>query len=284
MRSWRTGRSSRRRSSAPVSACRPRRPRSSSTTATMSCSSTTARRSPAASVVIATGVRYRRLHVPRIEEFEGVERLLRRHHDRGAACAAAIRWRSSAAATRPGRRRCSCAQYSRTVHLLVREADLGENMSRYLVGPHRAHSAVQVHLHTEVRELVGDGVLEGLVVEDNQTGERQRSRGADAVRVHRRRASRGLAGGRGGAGRARFRPHRGGCGSPYGTRDASGSRSRPLFLETSRPGVFAAGDVRSGSIKRMASAVGEGSMAVRLVHEHLKGRGRLDRPAQAGGP
>jgi thioredoxin reductase (NADPH) len=44
---------------------------------------------------------------------------------------------------------------------------------------------------------------------------------------------------------------------------------RPLFLETSRPGIFAVGDVRSGSIKRVASAVGEGSMAVRLVHERL---------------
>jgi thioredoxin reductase (NADPH) len=43
----------------------------------------------------------------------------------------------------------------------------------------------------------------------------------------------------------------------------------PLLLETSAPGVFAVGDVRSGSIKRVASAVGEGSMAIRLVHEHL---------------
>jgi thioredoxin reductase (NADPH) len=43
----------------------------------------------------------------------------------------------------------------------------------------------------------------------------------------------------------------------------------PFMLETNRPGVFAAGDVRNGSIKRVASAVGEGSMAVRLVHEHL---------------
>ena len=46
---------------------------------------------------------------------------------------------------------------------------------------------------------------------------------------------------------------------------------RPFFLETSRPGIFAVGDVRSGSIKRVASAVGEGSMAVRLVHQRLAG-------------
>jgi len=51
----------------------------------------------------------------------------------------------------------------------------------------------------------------------------------------------------------------------------------PYMLETSRPGVFAAGDVRRGAVKRMASAVGEGAMAVRLVHEHLAHR---DREAQ----
>jgi thioredoxin reductase (NADPH) len=55
------------------------------------------------------------------------------------------------------------------------------------------------------------------------------------------------------------------AGSPHWT-----SRRHPFLLETSRPGVFAAGDVRSGSVKRVASAVGEGSMAVQCVHEFLK--------------
>ena len=49
------------------------------------------------------------------------------------------------------------------------------------------------------------------------------------------------------------------------------ARRQPFLLETSRPGVFAAGDVRSGSVKRVASAVGEGAMAVRFVHEYLSG-------------
>ena len=62
----------------------------------------------------------------------------------------------------------------------------------------------------------------------------------------------------------RTRAERGAGRSPTG-RD-------PLLLETSLPGVFAAGDVRSGSVKRVASAVGEGAMAVRLVHEHLSSR------------
>jgi thioredoxin reductase (NADPH) len=54
---------------------------------------------------------------------------------------------------------------------------------------------------------------------------------------------------------------------------ATGGDCAPTLLETSRPGIFAVGDVRSGSIKRVASAVGEGSMAVRLVFEHFEGRG-----------
>lgn len=53
-------------------------------------------------------------------------------------------------------------------------------------------------------------------------------------------------------------------------RTPGGSRREPFLLETSCPGVFAAGDVRSGSVKRVASAVGEGSMAVQFVHEYLK--------------
>ena len=59
---------------------------------------------------------------------------------------------------------------------------------------------------------------------------------------------------------------------------AAGAPRECMLLETSRPGVLAAGDVRSGSIKRVASAVGEGAMAVRLVHEHLTALGRA--PAQ----
>jgi thioredoxin reductase (NADPH) len=59
-------------------------------------------------------------------------------------------------------------------------------------------------------------------------------------------------------------------GPDLATSPAWGQRRRPFLLETSRPGVFAAGDVRLGSVKRVASAVGEGAMAVQLVHEYMK--------------
>ena len=59
-------------------------------------------------------------------------------------------------------------------------------------------------------------------------------------------------------------------GAGRAVRRAGPPRRQPFLLETSRPGVFAAGDVRAGSVKRVASAVGEGSMAVQFVHEYLK--------------
>jgi thioredoxin reductase (NADPH) len=58
----------------------------------------------------------------------------------------------------------------------------------------------------------------------------------------------------------------------------------PLFLETSRPGIFAIGDVRSGSVKRVATAIGEGSMAVRLVYERLQATGQSVRVTSDGAP
>jgi thioredoxin reductase (NADPH) len=120
-----------------------------------------------------------------------------------------------------------------------------------------------------VRELVGqDGVLEALVVEDNRTGQRRR---LDARALF---AFIGMA------------PHTGWLAGQLALDDdgfvltgadaaeAPDGGRRPALLETSRPGVFAAGDVRSGSVRRVASAVGEGAIAIRLVHTHLDGTGR----------
>ena len=143
-------------------------------------------------------------------------------------------------------------------------------MSSYLVEQVRRTPGIDVHLHTEVRELHGDDGLEAITVEHTDSGERRAARRPRAVRLHRRRAV-----------------HATGSADALATDEdgflmtggdlqlthldpaGDGRERAPLPLETSRPGVFAVGDARSGSIKRVASAVGEGAMAVRLIHQYL---------------
>ena len=145
------------------------------------------------------------------------------------------------------------------MRLVVREPDLGKNMSRYLIDRLERIPAVEILLNSEVRQLDGDRVLQRVEVENRQTGERQWLDGralfvfigaepctswlSDQLSVDEKGFV--LAGPDAVASLA----HR------------DGSSRRPLLFETSRAGVFAAGDVRSGSVKRVASAVGEGSMA-----------------------
>jgi thioredoxin reductase (NADPH) len=166
------------------------------------------------------------------------------------------------------------AQHAMSVVLLIRGGDLGKDMSRYLVERLERQPRVSVLRHCEVRELLGSSALEAVVVEDNQTGAR-RCLDARALFVF-----------------IGAQPHvdwlkdqlalddhgfivTGAAATPaLAEGGAGGPRSRPPYvLETSRPGVFAAGDVRSGSIKRVAAAVGEGSMTVRLVHQYMEDLG-----------
>jgi len=222
----------------------------------------------ARAVVIATGARYRRLEVPDIAKFDGtsVHYAATLHEARicRSAPVAVVGGGNSA-----GQAAVFLAQDSPQVYLLVRGGDLTQNMSRYLVDQVERHPRVTVLTYNEVRGVVGDGTLEALVVENNRTGER---------RVLDVRALFVFIG---------ASPHTAWLsglvaldedGFVLTGADADGSRAddgwrhvsrRPLVLETSRPGVFAVGDVRRGSVKRVASAVGEGAMAVRLVHEHL---------------
>jgi len=145
------------------------------------------------------------------------------------------------------------------VNLLVRRDGLSETMSRYLVDQVERIPNIVLSPRTEVRELLGDDGLEGLVVESD--GER-RTLAARAlfVFIGADPHTDWLAGG------VELDEH----GFVLTGRDLDPADGGPHYLlEASRPGVFAAGDARIGSIKRVASAVGEGSMAVRLVHDHL---------------
>jgi thioredoxin reductase (NADPH) len=143
-------------------------------------------------------------------------------------------------------------------------------MSKYLVDRVTAAENVELLTNTEVREFMGDDRLEGAVVEDNRSGIRRNLGvralfafiGADANTSWLEGAvnldDRGFVL----TGKA--------LDGPALDEDTWRERSREPFLqETSLPGVFAAGDARSGSIKRCTSAVGEGAMAVALVHQYL---------------
>jgi thioredoxin reductase (NADPH) len=220
-------------------------------------------------VVIATGAKYRKLPVPGLERYEGTSvfyaaTLMEAQMCRDDPIAIVGGGNSAGQAT------VFLARYATRVRLLVRDADLGASMSRYLADRIERTPNVEVVLHSEVRDVVGNGRLEAVVVEDDLTGER-RTLPARALFVF-----------------IGAEPHTGWLGSQIGLdhdgfvltgHDAARAAAAngqwhdkdrpPLLLETSLPGVLAVGDVRHGSIKRVASAVGEGAMAVRLVHEHL---------------
>jgi thioredoxin reductase (NADPH) len=141
-------------------------------------------------------------------------------------------------------------------------------MSRYLADRIRRNPRIELRLHHEVRELLGERKLGAVVAEDTRTGARTRVE-AQYLFVF-----------------IGARPHTAWLGDEV-LRDAGGyvltgqvAGDGRAMLETSRPGVFAVGDVRSGSVKRVASAVGEGSIAVRMVHEHLADRGRSEPAAR----
>ncbi|GAB3893744.1 FAD-dependent oxidoreductase [Microbispora bryophytorum] len=225
----------------------------------------------ARTLLIVTGVRYRRLVVPDLERFEATSVYYAATAFEAQMCSrdpvVVVGGGNSA-----GQAALFLAHHVASVRLLVRDGELTRNMSRYLAVEIEQHPGIQVMLNTQVRRLVGRGTLEAVVVGHNVTGERFTVEArAMFVFIGAEPYTRWLADevaldSRGyiltGLDAARS-----------GRKGVPDSTGRPFSLETSRAGVFAAGDVRNGSIKRVASAVGEGAMAVRLVHEHLQLRG-----------
>ncbi|HEY4097888.1 MAG TPA: FAD-dependent oxidoreductase [Baekduia sp.] len=209
-------------------------------------------------LIIASGARYRKLPVARLEELEGNGVYYAATTMEAQLCAgqpvAVVGGGNSA-----GQAALFLARTAATVLLIIRHGDLARDMSRYLVDRIARAPNIEVLVHTEVRELLGEARLERIVVEDNRSHDRRTlDCGALFVFIGADPHTEWL------SGLVELDEHGFVC---TGSHERDGRRA--LLLETNLPGVLAVGDVRSGSIKRVASAVGEGSMAVRMVHERL---------------
>ena len=219
-------------------------------------------------VVVATGASYRRLGVPELEALNGAGVFY------GAATteAPALRGREVyvvGGANSAGQAAIHLSGYASKVTMLVRGGSLRAGMSDYLVKGIEDAGNVRVRTDARLTGGGGEGHLEHLTVEDSSTG-RTETVPADAlfVLIGAEPRTEWLPG-------EITRDDRGFVvtgGDLLRDGPAPGGRSPrrlPAPLETSMPGVFAVGDARRGSVKRVASAVGEGSAAIQQVHEHL---------------
>jgi thioredoxin reductase (NADPH) len=219
-------------------------------------------------LIVATGARYRRLPVPRLEEFEGIGVYYAATQSEAQRCVGdpvlVVGGGNSA-----GQAAMFMSQQAASCRLMIRGGDLGKSMSRYLVDEIGNNDRVEVVTYHEVVELKGDQELEAVVVRDTRSGEHSElpvkalfvfigaSPHTEWLQGHVALDEDGFVL----------------TGTDVRDEQLSGfNGERPYFLETSQAGIFAVGDVHSGSIKRVASAVGEGSMAVRLVHQRLAAR------------
>jgi len=160
------------------------------------------------------------------------------------------------------------SRYAANVTLLVRGSSLEASMSQYLISQVSKLGNIEVRTNTEVVDMEADSRLRALMVSSAESATRLP---ADALFVciggvprTNGAANVGLA-----LDRAGYVRTSAGVSSSAGAVDGWQLSREPLPLETNLPGLFAAGDVRSGSIKRCAAAIGEGSMAVALVHQRL---------------
>jgi thioredoxin reductase (NADPH) len=216
-------------------------------------------------LLIATGAQYRRLDVEGCQRFEGVGVYYAATPAEGLLCDGAsvivVGGGNSA-----GQAAVFLSAHARQVLLLIRGDDLNRNMSSYLVRRIGQTANIELRCNTTIQRLAGNSHLQAAEILDNKTKESRTVEtpavfsfiGAtprtDWLPAEIERDAKGFV--RTGAALAQ---------SPHWT-----AARTPFLLETSHPGVFAAGDVRSGSSKRVAAAVGEGAMSVQFVHEYLR--------------
>ena len=219
-------------------------------------------------VLLAPGVQYRKLGIP------GADRLTGRGVYYGAALVEAVACKDEdvlvvGGANSAGQAALHFAQYARNVTMLVRGAGLSGSMSKYLIDEIGRTSNINVETRTEVLEARGEERLEAIRVRAPE-GEKEIAASSLFVFI-------GAAPGTSWLPECVLRDRNGFVlAGPDLRRDGKlpdgwHEERQPLLLESSVPGVFVAGDVRHGSVKRVASAVGEGSIAVQFVHQYLAG-------------
>ncbi|MHA3980143.1 FAD-dependent oxidoreductase [Halovulum sp. GXIMD14794] len=209
----------------------------------------------AKAVIVATGVQYRKLPLDRIEDFEGAGIYYAATEMEARFCreteVIVVGGGNSA-----GQAAMYLSRVAHHVHLLVRSDSLAESMSRYLSSRLDADPRISIHFNTEIEALEGDSRLRSVVLRDKPAGKtRQVDSRAVFIMV-------GAA------------PNTGWLGEHVAldargfvlTGTENGGRSQ---FETSTPGIFAVGDVRAGSVKRVASSVGEGSVVMSAVWQHV---------------
>jgi len=217
-------------------------------------------------VVLATGITYRRLDTPGVADLVGAGV----YYGSPMSEAPALKDQDifiAGAGNSAGQAAIYFAKSARSVTLLVRAGTLAKSMSDYLIQELDSTTRLQVRLHTEVAAAQGDYRLRQLVLRDRGTGQEEAvSAAALFVMIGATPHTDWLP-----DSIARDRHGYILTGRDLPVSDTPGAiRRPPLPLETSLPGVFAAGDVRAGSVKRVASAVGEGSVTIPQVHQHLQ--------------
>ncbi len=221
----------------------------------------------ARSIVISTGAQYNKLRIPNLEKFEGQGIYYGATYMESQLCEqediVVVGGGNSA-----GQAAVFLSQTASKVHMLVRSGQLSDTMSRYLIQRIEENPAIELHFKTEIVDLEGDAHLERATWRSKASGETSTNEIRHVFIM---------------AGASPRTDWLSGClaldnkGFILTGRDLDAATETPVWplarppqmLETSLPDVFAVGDVRSGNVKRVAAAVGEGSIAISLVHRAL---------------